>query len=185
MVATGGAWTVFTTGTSGNVLYGADLNKNFSFVSLLVNKAITGGGITGGNIANGGIDSGALIAANVITHNNLNFNAGGGCRVVQIGKAWTTTAGQFMAKGTALVTATNLTNTDVTIYFTGGDVCTAGEPVYQSPPHVYATVVTADPLSVVSIKAVATNSALINIDPPGSATFAANWTLRWMAIGDV
>lgn len=178
----GSGWVTFTTGTASSVLYGWQLNNNFWYVSSVINK-----GITGQNIAVGGIDAGNLIAANIITHSNLNFNTGGGCRVAQIGKAWTTTAGQFVAKGTQQITAANTTNTDVTIYFTNGDVCTTGEPVYKVAPHLYVTCVYATPTENPSIvvKAIATNSALINFDAYDTNTITENVTIKWLAMGDI
>jgi hypothetical protein len=174
-------WVVFTTGTSGNVLYGTSLNYPFMYVSAMVNK-----GITGANIANGGIDAGALIAANIVTHGHLSFAANGGVKLLQIGKS-TAVTGQFIANGVATAAINTLTNTDVTVYFTNGEACTSGEPVYTAAPSVYVTCVYATPTTAptITLKSVATNNAVINVDAYGTSTMTEEITLKWLAIGKV
>ena len=174
-------WVTFTTGTSGNVLYGTQLNYPFMYLSAMVNK-----GITGANIATGGIDAGALIAANIVTHGHLNFAANGGVKLLQIGKL-TTITGQFMANGSCVVASNTLTNTDTTVYFTNGEACTAGEPVYAAAPSVYVTCVYATPTTAptVNVKSVGTNNAVINVDAYGTSTMTEAITVKWLAIGRV
>jgi len=173
-------WHDWATGTSTETLYGSHLNNNFDYLSAIINK-----GITGANIATGGIDSAALFAGSVIVESAIDYGTGDGVGVVQIGKDRTTTGGQMAIKGTSLITAADTTNTDITVYFTNGDVCTAGDPGYTCAPHVYVTCYTDDTSARYTIKAVATDSALVNIDPGDTATFTENWTLYWQAFGDI
>lgn len=170
------AWATTATET----LYGSHLNVLGSVCSALLNK-----GITGANIATGGIDAAALFAGSVITEGSIDYGTGDGLGVVQIGKDRTTTGGQMSIKGTSLITAANTTNTDITVYFTNGDVCTAGDPGYTAAPHAYATAYTANTDMCINIKACATNSMQINVDLGGTATFTENWTIYWQAFGDV
>jgi len=173
-------WHEWATGTSTETLYGTGLNWNFDYVSALVNK-----GVTGANIATNGIDSEALFAGSVITEGAIDYGTGDGMGVVQIGKDRTTTGGQMLVKGTALATAAAVTNTDITIYFTNGDVCTAGDPGFTVAPHVHATCYTAATDAACTIKAVATDSMLVNVDADGANNLTENWTVYWQAIGDV
>ena len=175
-------WKEWATGTSTETLYGSHLNGNYDYVSALVNK-----GITGANIATGGIDVNTLFAGSVITEGTIDYGTGDGLGVMQIGKDRTTTGGQMLVKGTNLITAAATTNTDITVYFANGDVCTAGDPAYTAAPHVLAGYcITADQNVYYAVKAVATNSMLINVAPAaGTLTFTQNWTLNWAVIGDV
>ena len=183
MVATDGyTWKEWATGTSTETLYGTHLNSNFDYVSAMINK-----GITGANIATGGIDANTLFAGSVITEGAIDYGTGDGVGSLQIGKDRTTTGGQMLVKGAALITAADTTNTSITVYFTNGDVCTAGDPAYTAAPHLVACYcVTADNNVSYAVLAEATDSAQINVAPAaGTLTFTENWTLKWAVIGDV
>lgn len=180
------SWVTFTTGTAANVLYGTQLNANFSYLETLLKK-----GITGANIATGGIDAGALIAANIVTHANLNFNTSGGCRVVQIGKASNTTACQLALKGVATAAInTTATNTDVTILYSSADVWGAAD-VYKAghTPHVYVTCIYATPTEapLLTLKSVTSGGAVVNVARTHTtdAYITEAITVRWMAMGDI
>ena len=173
-------WNEFVTGTNTQYVYGTQLNWNFDYVSAMINK-----GIAGVNIATAGLDSEALFAGSVITEGSVDYGTGDGMGVVQIGKDRTTTGGQMFVKGTALVTAAAVTNTDITIYFANGDVCTAGDPGFTAVPHVGVKCYTADTAVAYTYKAVATDSMQINVDPGSTATFTENWTVYWDAVGDI
>ena len=174
----------WATGTSTETLYGTGLNWNFDYVSALVNK-----GVTGANIATNGIDSEALFAGSVITEGAIDYGTGDGMGVVQIGKDRTTTGGQMLVKGTAAVasvTGAGTTNTDITVYFTNGDVCTAGDPGFTASPHIGCVyIVTANTEVVYTRKAVATDSCQINIAATDTVLLGVDNTLYWEAIGDV
>lgn len=171
-------WHEWVEGTNTEVLYGQHLNACMDYVSALLNK-----GVTGANVATGGIDAGALIAADIVGETHLDYTRASGGRILQIGKNTATVTGQMLVKGTSLITAANTTNTDITVYFTGGDCCTAGDPAFTGVPMVWADVYTADKPAI-TIKACATNSCLINVDPASTATFAADWTVYWCAVGN-
>ena len=174
-------WKEFVTGTSTEYIYGTQLNWNFDYVSAMVNK-----GVTGANIATNGLDSEALFAGSVITEGSIDYGTGDGMGVVQIGKDRTTTGGQMLIKGTALITAANTTNTDITIAFANGDVCTGGDPAFTAAPHVGVVCYTADTQVAYTYKAVGTDTMLINVAPAlGTLTFTQNWTVYWDAVGDV
>ena len=93
----------------------------------------------------------------------------------------------MLVKGTNLITAANTTNTNITVYFTNGDVCTAGDPGFTAAPHVVAAYcVTADNNVFYAVLAEATNSMQINVAPAaGTLTFTENWTLKWVVVGNV
>jgi len=178
MVAIAGTWVSYT---SGSILRSSDLNNNFAFVTAMVNK-----GITGANIATGGIDAGALIAASIITHGNMSFAANGGLKCIQIGKS-TVKGGQLMLKGSCVVAINTLTNTDTTIYFNSGDSWVAGDVYPTTAPHFYVNCVYLTPTTAptITVKSVAMNGAVVNIDAYGTSTMTEAITLKWMAIGDV
>ena len=173
-------WHEWATGTSTETAYGSHFNNNLDYLSAMINK-----GITGANIATGGIDANTLFAGSVVTEGAIDYGTGDGLGVVQIGKDRTTTGGQMMVKGTSLVTAADTTNTDVTVYFTNGDVCTGGDPGYSAAPHAYVTAYTANTEMCLNIKACATDSMQINVDLGGTATISQDWTLYWQVFGDV
>lgn len=181
-VVTAYTWKEWATGTSTETLYGSHLNANFDYVSDMANK-----GITGANIATGGIDSEALLAGSVVTEAAIDYGTGDGVGVVQIGKDRTTTGGQMLVKGASLITAANTTNTNITVYFTNGDVCTAGDPAYTAAPHLLSGYcVTADGNVHYAVLAEATDSMQINVAPAaGTLTFTQNWTYKWAVIGNV
>ena len=175
-------WKEFVTGTGTEYIYGTQLNANFDYISAMVNK-----GVAGVNIATGGIDSPTLFAGSVITEGSIDYGTGDGVGVVQIGKDRTTTGGQMLVKGTSLITAANTTNTNITVYFTNGDVCTAGDPAYTAAPHLLnGYCVTADGNVYYAVLAEATDSMQINVAPAaGTLTFTQNWTYKWAVIGNV
>jgi hypothetical protein len=170
-------WHEWATGTTTETLYGAHLNAMGDYVSALINK-----GITGANIATGGVDAGALIAVDIIGEAHIDHSKASGARLLQIGKN-TAVTGQMIVKGTTLITAAATTNTDVTVYFTGGDCCTAGDPAFAAVPMVWAEVYTTQKPTI-TVKACATDSCLVNVDCYDTETFANDWTLRWCAIGN-
>jgi len=172
-------WKTWVEGTQSEILYGADLNTNFKLLTDLANK-----GIDGNNIANNGIDSGALIASGVVNESHIDYGVSDGLGVLQIGKD-RTTYGQMIVKGTSLITAANTTNTDITIYYSDGDVCTAGDPAFVGTPIVYAVAYTDNTEVNITYKQVATDSMLVNVDLGGTLTFTENWTIYWMAYGNI
>lgn len=178
MVAIAGAWHAYV---AEEVLRSADLNNNFAFVTAMINK-----GITGANIAAGGIDAGALIAASVVTHGNISFAANGGLKCVQIGKS-TVKGGQLMLKGSCVIAINTFTNTDTTIYFNSGDSWVAGDVYPTTAPHFYVNCVYATPTTApsITVKSIATNGAVVNIDAYSTSTMTEAITLKWMAIGDM
>jgi hypothetical protein len=175
-------WVTHSTGTVPYTLQGTMLNWPLQYLSAMVNK-----GITGANISTGGIDAGALIAANIITQGHLNFAANGGVKCAQIGKS-TLYTGQLMCKGTAAVASnTTVSNTVVTVYFTNGDGCTAGDTFRAGTiPHVYATVIYATPTTAptLTVTTAASGGAQINVKA-WTSQMTEPLTVRWLAVGDV
>jgi hypothetical protein len=175
-------WTEFVE-TTATPLYGVHLNRNFDYVSAIVNK-----GITGGNIATDGIDSAALIADGVITHGALDKGTGDGCRIVRIGMAANTTAGYFVAKGTVTIPISALTTTVYTttvITYSNGDVCTTGEPLYNAAPYFNAVPIynNASNTAFIAVQAVGWQTALVKLDFGGTLTCATSVAVQWMAVG--
>jgi hypothetical protein len=175
-------WYTHGTDTVPYTLKGTMLNWPLCYLSDMVNK-----GITGANIATGGIDAGALVSANIITHGHLNFAANGGVKCPQIGKS-TAYTGQLICKGTVAVASnTTVSSTVVTVYFTNGDGCTAGD-VFRAGtiPHVYATVIYATPTTAptLTVTTATTGGAQIGVSAWTSQMTQA-LTIRWFAIGDI
>lgn len=176
------AWKEWSTGTTTEVLYGSDLNGNFDYLSTLLAS-----GITGGNFAANAINSGNFVANDIVGEQHLNWAATTGPRVLQIGKSTAAAYEQFMCKGTSLITAANVTYTDITITFANGDICAAGEPVFTAVPHVTARVYAwgTDGPHHVDVVACATDTASIRLDCNGAETITTNHIVYWEAYGNI
>ena len=173
----------FNTWTESDVLYASDLNENFSLVTADLHS------ITGGQFAADAINAGTIIADDVVDETHLDYaDTVVGVGVLQIGKDRTTHQ-QMMVKGASVITAAATTNTDITITYADADCATAGEPVFTAAPHVYATVVTdlgiaAQDLGV-NVVACGTDTCQVNVDLPSTDTFTQDWTVYWMAVGNI
>ena len=173
----------YNTWTEGDVLYASDLNENFSLITADLNS------ITAGQIADDAINAGVMIDDDVITDGHLDYSdTVNGVGVLQIGKDRTTYE-QMMVKGTQLITAADVTETSVEIAYANGDCATAGEPVFLEVPHIYVTAYTDMGTDgahhLIDIVAAATDTCLVNLDIAGATTITENWTLYWMAVGNV
>jgi len=176
------AWKEWSTGTTTEVLYGADLNGNFDYLS-----SALAGGLTNGNFASGAIGDGNKIANDIVGEQHLNWAATTGPRVVQIGKSTAAAYEQFYCKGTSLITAANTTVTDITITYANGDICAAGEPVYTAVPHVKAWVYAygTNGSHYVDVTTAGTATANVKVDLNAAETFAANMVVYWEVCGNV
>lgn len=179
------AWKVWVT-TITTVLYASDLNDNMDYLSNLTTN------ITGGNLAADCINDGSFIDNEVIQENHLDYSdATDGIGVLQIGKDRTTHE-QMLVKGTAaMVSNTAVTSTTQIVYFTNGDCCTAGEPVYTAAPHFNAWIYSNDSNIGCYVEAVATDSALLRVDldfkgdADGSSTLDVAQVIYWEACGNI
>ena len=174
----------FNTWAEGDVLYASDLTENFSLVTADLHS------ITGGQIAADAINAGTLIADDIIDESHMNYSDTViGAGLLQIGKDRTTHE-QMMVKGTTLITAADVTNTDVTIAYANADCVTGGHPPYTAAPHVYVACYTDlgtwTPQDLgVHVEACGTTECTVNVNPPDTLTFTENWTLHWMAVGNI
>ena len=170
----------FNTWTESDVLYASDLNENFTLITAALHS------ITGGQIAPDAINAGTLIADDIVDETHMNYaDTVIGAGVLQIGKD-RSTHGQMMVKGTTLITAAATTNTSVTVTYANADCVTGGEPVYTAAPHVFCSVYSdLGTDGGLNMLACGTDSFSVNIDMPGALTITEDWTVYWMAVGNV
>ena len=174
------AW---NTWADGEVLYAASLNENMTLITGVLHS------ITGGQIAADAINAGTLIADDVVDETHLDYaDTVNAVRCLQIGKK-TATHQQLMLKGTSLVTAANVTQTDITITYANADIASSGDPVFIGIPHVFLTVYSdmgtlGEDLNL-TVQAVATDTCQAHLDVPGAVTITENWTVYWMVMGDI
>ena len=176
-------WTEFIT-TTATPLYGVHLNRNFDYVSDLVNK-----GITGANIATSGVDSPALIANAMITDGHLDTGTGDGVRICRpFGSVATQTAGYKVAVGYTTMASTTATYSTMNVYYsqclcyTTADTASFNGPPYFSVVGIYST--TGTGTCRVFVMGVNYTYANIRADYGTAATeFATPLPIRWVAIG--
>jgi hypothetical protein len=172
------AWHEWATGSTTEVVHGSHLNGNFDFISHIVNTGVGSENIEAGAVVAAKITDGAIGEA------HINHGTDGGARVLMIGLADDTTGSAMMVWGTVLIGAANTTNTDVTVTFSNGEMCTAGDPGYSATPVVGAYIITAAASEMdVNPTSVGTEQAVFNIDLPGAVTFTEDVVMYWWAVG--
>jgi len=176
------AWKEWVTGTNTEILEGSDLNDNFDYLSSMLAK-----GIISDYIADDAVTSPAL-AADAVVEGVVDYGTSDGVGVCQIGKD-RTTHGQMIIKGDESVDTTTLTYKEITVYFTNGDVCTAGDPGFSGVPVAYATIYTNDEDMFCQVQACGTDSMLVRVDRGGRGETALAMetaqTMYWEAYGNI
>ncbi len=162
----------------GQVLSASDLNENFTLITAVLHS------ITGGQMADDAINAGQIIANDIVDETHLDYaDTVNAVRCLQIGKE-AGTHQQLLLKGTgSVVINTTVTITDVTFTYSNADLAT-GDPGYLLPPHVCATAYTDDAAYVVTIKAVGTQSCVLQCGP-GTDNITQAQGIYWMVVGDV
>lgn len=166
------------------ILYSADLNGNFQYLTDLID-----GGITAGMFGADCINDVTFIADNVIDDTHVDFSGDNGvpAAVLQRGRDTATYVEQWIFHGTAGCAATNTNYTDITITFSDAEMADSGEPSFEGSPffdaNVAHTATTTDDIYHCVIKSISTNQAVVTIIHD-TDTIADTLTINWMVIGE-
>ena len=164
--------------TATAVLYGADLNGNFAYLTDALD-----GGIVAANLSAGCVAA-AAIANDAVGESHMDWaDTNNSPKVLQIGKE-VNTYQQWLVRDTIAVATSTLSYSVVTITYAGAGVCTLGEPTFAVAPHVIPMVYTADTTIRCVVSAAGTATAAICVIREGGALSTAQ-VLHWVAIGDV